>query len=276
MMIQPSFVKTPQFRRFERAIGSKAYKVITLLGIQCQLEKNFQLEICDGADIEDYCDLSEDGDRVFQALKEHKLIWPTDNPTRWIVAFFAENNTQLFGSWKNGSSEQWKELNQQNRTNQTDRTKQNKLNQRLDCHSSATQVPLESHSVSRENASLDTCSLNKSREPGPEAGEDTSFSGAKSSETHEHEKGEAVPEQCHSNATPLPQHSPGKFESFRDALRDSKSETDIPVEPDQTNGEPSFLEGHPRDTPPRTETGALYEWSLYHAKWQHPDYECPF
>lgn len=102
MNITPQFIKNPAFVKYERLVGSEAYKHITLLGMYCQQSRNPEITIEDTLDLEILLDIESNGDKILEALLKFKLIEKTEDNT-YLCNFFVEQNKQLLSNWQNGA-----------------------------------------------------------------------------------------------------------------------------------------------------------------------------
>lgn len=102
MNITPQFVKSPSFVKFERLIGTQAYKHIVLLGMYCQQSRSPEIQIEEPLDLEILLDADANGDEILEALLKFKLIEEIGEHT-YSCTFFIEQNKQLLSNWHNGA-----------------------------------------------------------------------------------------------------------------------------------------------------------------------------
>ena len=102
MNITPQFVKSPAFVKYERLVGSQAYKHITLLGMYCQQSRSPIVQIEEPLDLEIIIGVESGGEEILAAMLKLKLIEQIDE-AQYSCTFFLDQNKQLLSNWRNGA-----------------------------------------------------------------------------------------------------------------------------------------------------------------------------
>lgn len=102
MNITPVFIKSPEYRRFERTVGIIAMKCVVEVGLVCQQSRSPEIKLRDGIDLELILNLDESGDELLSAMIDCGLITKTANKDAYLCNYFMETNNGLLSNWRNG------------------------------------------------------------------------------------------------------------------------------------------------------------------------------